>query len=426
MILDELVLHDFGVYGGRQSLTLTPSSSDQPIVLVGGLNGGGKTTILEALQLCLFGGAAPSAARSSGGYEEHLRRRIHRGPGVREAGVELAFRHTSNGVEQSYRVVRSWAIGRSGSCRETLEILRDGKLDRLATENWPEQVEEFMPSRIASLFLFDGEKVESYADPEEAPALIATAVHNLLGLDIVERLGTDLSALERRKRVDSTSSQVVTPADEARAKLERRREQRLALQRELAATNDALDRADRDLRAADERFRREGGDLYEIRETLEANAAAAARRRTDEERQLREVAAGAAPLLMVAELLTAVAERDRHEHETASAAGLAAILHEEHLAILGLPHVAALGSVARAEIEALLSGRREQHARIGARDVHLALSSEARLALVGLTGDALGELRDDVEAAVARTLDVRRADGDAGAALAAIPSAGAL
>ncbi|MEG3172146.1 DNA sulfur modification protein DndD [Sphingomonas sp. ZB1N12] len=426
MILDELVLHDFGVYGGRQSLTLTPSSSDKPIVLVGGLNGGGKTTILEALQLCLFGGAAPSAARSAGGYEEHLRRRIHRGTGVQEAGVELAFRHTSNGVEQSYRVVRSWAVGRGGSCRETLEILRDGRIDRLATDNWPEQVEEFMPARIASLFLFDGEKVESYADPEEAPALIATAVHNLLGLDIVERLGMDLSALERRKRVDATGPQVVTPADEARDDLERRREQRLALQRELAANNDALDRANRDLRTADERFRREGGDLYAVRDTLEANAAAAARHRSDEERQLRETAAGAAPLLMVHELLAAVAERDRHEQDTAGAAGLAAILQDEHLAMLRLPHIAALKASARSEIETALSGRREQHALVGARDVHLALSSEARLALVGLTGDELGELRHDVQAALARAADVRRADEDAGAALAAIPSAGAL
>ncbi|MES3150899.1 DNA sulfur modification protein DndD [Sphingomonas faeni] len=426
MILDELVLHDFGVYGGRQSLTLTPSSPDQPIVLVGGLNGGGKTTILEALQLCLFGGAAPSAARSVGGYEEHLRRRIHRGTGVQEAGVELAFRHTSNGVEQSYRVVRSWTIGRGGSCRETLEILRDGKLDRLATDNWAEQVEEFMPARIASLFLFDGEKVESYADPEEAPALIATAVHNLLGLDIVERLATDLSALERRKRVDASGLQVVTPADEARVELEGRREQRLALQRELAAGNDALDRANRDLRAADERFKREGGDLYERRQMLEANAETAARQRTDEERQLRELAAGAAPLVMVQELLAAVAERDRHEHETASAAGLAAILEDEHSAILELLHVAALAPTARSEIEAVLASRREQHARTGARNVHLALSSDAKLALNGLTGDAIGELRGDVEAAVARALDARRADADAGAALAAIPSAGDL
>ena len=37
MILDELTLHNFGVYAGRQTIKLTPPSPKKPIVLVGGL-----------------------------------------------------------------------------------------------------------------------------------------------------------------------------------------------------------------------------------------------------------------------------------------------------------------------------------------------------------------------------------------------------
>lgn len=426
MILDELVLHDFGVYGGRQSLTLTPQSREQPIVLVGGLNGGGKTTILEALQLCLFGPAAPAAARSPGGYEEHLKRRIHRAAGVQEAGVELAFRHTSNGVEQSIRVVRSWSIGRAGACRETLEILRDGQLDKLATENWSEQVEEFMPARIASLFLFDGEKVESYADPSEAPALIATAIHNLLGLDIVERLATDLAALERRKRVEVGPSIPATPAEEARRALAARSEQRLALLYKLAACNDALDRAQRDLRAADERFRREGGDLYDQRSALESEAIAASRGLDTEEQHLREVAAGAAPLLMVADLLGALTQRDREERETTRAKEIAALMQDEHSAVLGLPHISSLPAAARADLNVLLEERRQHHAVLGRRAIQLGLSSEAGLLVGGLTTGGLQQVQDDVDASVRRARSAETAAIEATAALAAVPTADAL
>ena len=55
MIFDELTLHNFGVYGGRQSATLTPLDRRHPVVLLGGLNGGGKTTLLDALQLGFYG-----------------------------------------------------------------------------------------------------------------------------------------------------------------------------------------------------------------------------------------------------------------------------------------------------------------------------------------------------------------------------------
>jgi DNA sulfur modification protein DndD len=54
MILDTIVLDNFGAYCGRQEATLTPQSG-KPIVLFGGLNGGGKTTLLDAIQLAFYG-----------------------------------------------------------------------------------------------------------------------------------------------------------------------------------------------------------------------------------------------------------------------------------------------------------------------------------------------------------------------------------
>src|SRR5579862_2955464 len=107
MILDELTLHNFGVYGGRQSVALTPTGLGRPIILFGGLNGGGKTTLLDALQLCLYGPAARCSNRNGLGYEEYLRRCIHRGAGPPEAAIEVAFRHTANGEEQRFRLHRS-------------------------------------------------------------------------------------------------------------------------------------------------------------------------------------------------------------------------------------------------------------------------------------------------------------------------------
>ena len=55
MILDEILLHNFAIYKGRQRITLTPPSLEQPVTLFGGLNGGGKTTFVDALKLILYG-----------------------------------------------------------------------------------------------------------------------------------------------------------------------------------------------------------------------------------------------------------------------------------------------------------------------------------------------------------------------------------
>lgn len=426
MILDELVLHDFGVYGGRQVLPLTPTAPDRPIVLVGGLNGGGKTSLLEALQLCLYGPAAACIDRSAGGYEAYLRRRIHRRAGVRSAGLELEFRHTSGGHEHRWRVVRLWTQRAGGTCRETLEVFKDGKIDALATENWAEQVEDFLPQRISSLFLFDGEKIESYADPDEAPALIATAVQSLLGLDIVERLGSDLVTLERRKRAEKPSAGVASEAERARDRLSEMERERRQLQVREAECNDHLDRSRRDLRTAEERFRREGGELYERRTTLEANAAFAARSMTEARRELVERAGGTAPLLMVESLLKAMRRRDAGEREAERAGELLTVLEREHDAILGMPALARLDAGARDALAEAMGMRRQVYAELARRPIELGLDREAGGVLEALVSGELAETRALTSASLDRAAGARRAFDEAERAVAAAPAAGEL
>ena len=419
MILDELVLHDVGVFGGRQALTLTPDGPDRPIVLVGGLNGGGKTTILEALQICLFGSAAPALGRGS--YLGHLRKRVHRGAGAKSATLELAFRHNTDGVERSYRIIRSWSVS-GETCRETFEVLRDGELDRLAADNWAEQVEEFMPTRIAGLFLFDGERVEAYADPSEAPRLVETAVHNLLGLDVVERLSADLSTLERRKRRGGETGCATTAADDVRAQLAHLRAGRIDLQREMAEAYEAHDRAVRELDELEGRFRREGGELYERRAAIEAEATTAHARFEMSEERLRIVAGGTAPLLLVTDLLDGVRARGRAEAEVVSARSIASALRTEHEALLGLPEISSLPKSALAAVDRALLDRRTSFESKAGGDVALDLDADSADAIEALVADGVDDVREELASALRLSKEAKAGRRDANRALEAVPT----
>ena len=67
MIIETFIIENVGVYAGRQEANLTPLPG-KPVILFGGLNGGGKTTILEGLQLCFYGPRTFQVAR--GGKED--------------------------------------------------------------------------------------------------------------------------------------------------------------------------------------------------------------------------------------------------------------------------------------------------------------------------------------------------------------------
>lgn len=134
MTLEELVLENFGVYRGRQALNLVPPSRQRPIILIGGLNGVGKTTLLDAVQLALFGKLAPCSNRGSRPYDQYLQMAIHRDtPQADGAGIELAFRHRLEGIERHVRIRRHWrSAGRT--VRERLDVEQDGVPDPVLSE----------------------------------------------------------------------------------------------------------------------------------------------------------------------------------------------------------------------------------------------------------------------------------------------------
>ena len=66
MLLQHLTLRNFWLYGGEQILDLAPvlrRGQPAPIVLFGGINGGGKATLLDAVQLVLYGNRARCSKR---------------------------------------------------------------------------------------------------------------------------------------------------------------------------------------------------------------------------------------------------------------------------------------------------------------------------------------------------------------------------
>ena len=326
MLLRQVVLHNFAGYRGRQVIDLTPPSADQSVVLFGGLNGAGKTSLLDALQLVLYGKRARCAGRGNLAYEEFLRRSIHRGVSDLEgAAIELAFDASFDGQRSAFRVHRSWDATGSGGIRERVVVTKDDADAPLLTQRWDEVVEELLPLDISSLFFFDGEKIEALADPERAGRVIATAVESLLGLNLLDRLTVDLVALERRKRAlaaDQKTRDTITLLDEEVA---RARAARAQMAQELAARRNEVDRAEADLRRAEQAYKREGGDLYDRRKEIEDRRKDSVQRLAHLDDRLRDLAAGPLPLRLVPKLLAQVVAQVGHEKE----AHRAEILREE-------------------------------------------------------------------------------------------------
>lgn len=303
MLIEELVLHNFGIYRGRHCIKLAPKNGNRPIVLLGALNGGGKTTFLDALQLALYGKFANCSNRGSLSYPDFLKRTINHHANPSEgACVELQFKHRREGIEDTIRVNRVWRSTGKG-IKEVVEVLRNGKFDPVITDRWYEFVEEFIPAQISSLFFFDGEKIETLAAPEQSSELIRTGLHALLGLDLVDRLSKDLVAVENRRKTELKTTDEQTKLAELLAHIDALKDRRKELSESSAQKQTELDIIKNRIIRLRNQFRRDGGELLDQRDAIEAEKKTTKLRLIDAEDKLRDLAGGSAPLLLVRDLL---------------------------------------------------------------------------------------------------------------------------
>jgi len=203
MLIQELTLNNFRVYAGEHRFDLAPRKKYgkfRPIILFGGLNGAGKTSILSGLRLALYGKDTLGQDTSQKRYNDFLLESIHhsretdRAPS--SASVALEFSYAKLGTEHQIRVERSWEK-KGGSVKEMLKVYENDKaIQGLNYEQAQSFLNELIPIGVSDLFFFDGEKIAELAEDTRGSAL-EQSVKKLLGLDVVERLAGDLSVLNR-------------------------------------------------------------------------------------------------------------------------------------------------------------------------------------------------------------------------------------
>lgn len=334
MILNEIELHNFGVYRGRHQLELTPPSAAQPVVLFGGLNGGGKTTLLDALQLSLYGKRARCSTRGDLAYGDFLRNSTHRKVDPAEgAGVALHFTHVVEGAAHRYEIRRTWSTTASGT-REHVEVLCDDEVDQVLTDTWDDQVDTFMPQELAQLFFFDGEKIKALAEPSHSAEILRSGMQSLLGVDLVDRLSADLVTVARRARSSLGSDEDRAELERAAANVAEAEAQRAELVQQRAAAQNDVDRRRRDVTKCGDRLRAEGGELFESRAALEAQRELVSQELSYAEDELRQLAAGELPLASVTTILRRARDQADRESAAAGTADLVALLADRDARLL--------------------------------------------------------------------------------------------
>ncbi|EGR0111018.1 DNA sulfur modification protein DndD [Vibrio vulnificus] len=298
MLITKLTLNNFRVFRGVHEIDLRPAparlskngpivGTERPIILFGGLNGAGKTSILTAIRLALFGRLSFNQNLTSNDYVEALAELIHKGVGLgglqNSASIELEFKYSQNGEESTYKVLRGWQRGK----KDYLQLEKDGvPLSELNYDQCQGFLNELIPTGIADLFFFDGEKIAELAE-DESGLVLKTAVRRLLGLDVIAKLKSDLNIFLKKQGSQALSQSLkedMESLDKLRIKHERNAEK---LRGEADIVDAQIVLVSRDILNLENKLSQSGGAWAKTREDEQQKVDALLKEKVELEKQIR-------------------------------------------------------------------------------------------------------------------------------------------
>ena len=171
------------------------SEKGESVFLIGGMNGAGKTSIMEAINYCLYGAKT-----------DEIYRCINRKEKAR-GNASVSFELVIEMDDLSELVVkRSWSAGvtddpKPKDLNERLVVIRDGK--RVLVQNkqmWQDFIRATIPPSITQFFFFDGEKIQEIAADEHSEVRLKSSLEAALGIEYINQLSNDILYIKQEER----------------------------------------------------------------------------------------------------------------------------------------------------------------------------------------------------------------------------------
>lgn len=311
----KLIIENYKSFQFPTEIVFPVPEDGRSIFLIGGMNGAGKTSIMEAITYCLYGGKADEIYRNINRREKA------------KGNANVAFELAIEMDDQSELVVkRSWTAGATSDPKprdlsERLVVVRDGK--RVSVQNqeiWQDFIRAAIPPGITQFFFFDGEKIQEIAADDHSEIRLKSSLEAALGIQFINRLASDIIYIKQQERqgfVEISDEDLEFKLSE----LKREKSKQVRKHQERDGLRIELDDFRAQLEEAKKRFEATFHTAPESREAMreqEKKRVLAANRLAQVESEINGLCEKALPFSIAGELFNGIRRRIEIERESAS------------------------------------------------------------------------------------------------------------
>ena len=183
MKINKVKLYNFSSYEGNNEFDFEITDAEKNIVLIGGKNGAGKTSLFTAIKVALYGPLAYGYVGVNSHYISKIKDLINSKAfqqEIVESEVQITLQLKIERDIRNYVITRKWDYTNQ-RLTEEYTVERDGKqLNDQELSYFENYLRSIIPPDLFEFFLFDGEEVGNIF----STSAYNTYVRNILALGI--------------------------------------------------------------------------------------------------------------------------------------------------------------------------------------------------------------------------------------------------
>ena len=270
MKINKIVLYNFNSYEGLNEFDFTSDDSNKNMILIGGKNGAGKTSLFTAIKIALYGPLSFGYVGVNPIYIAKIKDCINSRSfqmDVVESRVQITVSLTVEREIKEYEITREWDYTKQ-KLEEKYYVKTEGRLlDDQELSYFQNYLQGMIPPDLFEFFLFDGEEVGSIFSTSTYNSYVKNAVYTLCGLDIFEII-RKYTIGYAGKAVSDEEEKIYAQYEELRRNAEKIETSYAELEAQIAIDRAELEKVETELIEIETAFKNAGGITDVERQTL--------------------------------------------------------------------------------------------------------------------------------------------------------------
>lgn len=301
MKINKIILYNFNSFEGWNEFDFTSPEEGKNIILIGGKNGAGKTSLFTAIKIALYGPLAFGYVGINPHYISKIKDCINSKAFQTDrvqAKVELTLSLMVERELREYAIVREWDYS-GQKLIENYSVSEEGKLlGAKEVSYFQNYLQGMIPPDLFEFFLFDGEAVGDIFSTSAYNKYVRNAVYTLCGLDIYELIRKYTSGFVG-KAINEDEKHYVDEYEDLKEKVNMCIAQKEVVSQRVLSTQEELDRVETELLELETAFKNAGGITKKERARLSKEYEEAERIKAEAQVKIKLFMEGLLPFFIV-------------------------------------------------------------------------------------------------------------------------------